>query len=246
MNQDNLPTIIKEYQDRSYDDLSTEFQKVYPSVVRARQLIALMYNRLTLVESFSDKDAKAKIHNDHKHLAGFSNRNISRSLPLDNPHVPRRVRPSWRKSSFTEANAPSKLSNIIEGQDEHPAKETDANLAAKPFAQSAECSSCVELSLENRELKEALEKSSKLITADNVTHAAASPINEIHNVSEFEFYLPKKVILDYLGEPYLSLKDGDLKIWFHGKIDRKNGHVISAKLGRIRELQIDGTRGDET
>ncbi len=244
LNQDNLPAINKEYQNRDYDDLSSEFQKVYPSVVRASQLIALMYNRLTIVENSSHKDAIAKIHNDHKHLAGFSNRNISRSLPLDNSHVPRRIRTSWRKSSRTEANTPSKLSNTIQGQDENPAKKTDANLAVKPFAQSAEW---VELSLENHELKEALEKSSKPITADNVVHAAAPSINEIHNVLEFEFPLSKKEILDYLGEPYLSLKDGDLKVWFSGAIDRKNGRVISAKLGRIRELQIDScTRGDET
>jgi hypothetical protein len=120
------------------------------------------------------------------------------------------------------------------------------NLAAKPSGQSAECSSCIELSLENRELKKALEKNSKLITADNMAHAAAAPsINEIHNVLEFEFYLQKQEILDYLGEPYLSIKDGDLKVWFSGAIDRKNGRVISPKPGRISELQIDRcTRGD--
>jgi hypothetical protein len=46
-------------------------------------------------------------------------------------------------------------------------------------------------------------------------------------------------IIDYLGQPYLSLKDGDL-IWFQGKIDTKNGHVISAKPGRLgRQQQED-------
>jgi hypothetical protein len=245
--KDNLITKNGATENLTYNELSSEFQRLYPSAVRAFELIAHMYNRLTLIKKLSHKVAVAKIYNDHKHLVGFSERNIRRYLPTDNPSVPRRVRSQWPKNNDIEANTPSKLSNTIQGQYEHPAKETDANLAAKPFPQSAECSSCRELSLENRELKEALKKSSKLITADNMTHAAASSINEIHNVSEFEFYLPKKVILDYLGEPYLSLKDGDLKIWFHGKIDRKNGHVISAKLGRIRELQIDGcTRGDET
>jgi hypothetical protein len=245
MNQDDLPAINKEYQNRTYDDLSSEFQKVYSSAVRAYQLIAFMYNRLTLVENFSHKDAVAKIQNDHKHLAGFSKRNISRGLPFDNPNVPRRVRPQWHKNSLTGANVPSKLSSTIQGQDKNPklsltcdnadAKKTAANLATKPSAQSAECSSCIELSLENRELKEALEK----ITSDNMAYASSASINEIHNVLEFEFHLRKEQILDYLGEPYLSLKDGDLKIWFHGKIDTKNGHIISAKLGGLDQQQVD-------
>jgi hypothetical protein len=98
-----------------------------------------------------------------------------------------------------------------------------------------ECSGCKELYIENCELKEALEKSSKLITADKAAYAAADSINEIHNVLEFEFHLRKQEIIDYLGQPYLSLKDGDLKIWFSGKIDTKNRHVISAKIGRSQQ-----------
>jgi hypothetical protein len=231
LNQDNLSAINKEYQNRTYDDLSSEFQKEYPSAVRAYQLTALMYNRLTLVENFSHKNAIAKIHNDHKHLAGFSKRNISRSLPLDNPNVQRRVKPKWRKNSLTGANEPQKSSITIQGQ----------NLAAKPSGQSAECSSCIELSLENRELKEALDKTSQLITADHVAYASSASINETNknNTLEFEFHLRKQEILDYLGEPYLSLKDGDLKIWFHGKIHTKNRHVISAKLGRLDQQRVD-------
>jgi uncharacterized protein YfbU (UPF0304 family) len=93
LNKDDLRSINKEFQNHTYNELSSEFQKVHPSAVRAFQLIASMYNRLTLVENFSHKDAVSKIQNDHKHLAGFSKRNISRNLPLDNPNVQRRVRP---------------------------------------------------------------------------------------------------------------------------------------------------------
>jgi hypothetical protein len=236
LNQDNLPAINKEYQNRAYDDLSSEFQKVHSSAVRAFELIALMYNRLTLVENFSHKDAVTKIQNDHKHLVGFSKRNISRSLPLDNPAVPRRVRPSWRKSSLTGANTPSKLSNIIQGQDENSklsltydntdATKTDANLATKSSAQSLECSS-------------------QLITADNVAYASSASINETHNVLEFEFHLPKQDILKHMGEVYPWLDDEDLKVWFSGKIDRKSGHVISAKLGRTSQQQVDLNNGGD-
>jgi hypothetical protein len=65
--KDNLAieNINAEYQKRSYDDLSSEFQRLYPSAVRTIELIQLMYNRLTLVEKLSHKTALKKIYNDH-------------------------------------------------------------------------------------------------------------------------------------------------------------------------------------
>ncbi len=74
--EDNLITEVKEYQIRSYEDLSSEFQRLYP---RVADLIQLMYNRLTLVDKLSHKEAVAKIYNDHQHLSGFSRRR--RNLP---------------------------------------------------------------------------------------------------------------------------------------------------------------------
>src|SRR5215831_19986565 len=100
--EDNLLTEddVKEYQRRSYDDLSSEFQRLYPRVIR---LIPLMYNRLTLVDKLSHKEATAKIYNDHRDLPGFSRRNIRRYLPLDNVTVQRRIRPSRPKNSTIES-----------------------------------------------------------------------------------------------------------------------------------------------
>ncbi len=117
--EDNLVTEYdgNEYQNRSYDDLSSEFQRLYTSAVRAIQLIGLMYNRLTLVENLAHKVALAKICNDHRDLPGFSRRNIRRNLPLDNPYVPRRIRPRWPKTSADEYNKPSKSSITIQEQD---------------------------------------------------------------------------------------------------------------------------------
>jgi hypothetical protein len=70
----------------TYEELSVEFQRLYPTVSRAIQLIELMYNRLTRVDKLSHKSAIAKIYGDHQHLPGFSQRNIRRSLmSLDNP-----------------------------------------------------------------------------------------------------------------------------------------------------------------
>ncbi len=113
--EDNLipENDVKEYQKRSYKDLSSEFQRQYP---RAIQLIELMYNRLTLVDKLSHKEAVAKIYNDHQHLSGFSKRNIRRNLPLENSSVPRRIRPSRPKNSKTETGKVPKLSITIQEQ----------------------------------------------------------------------------------------------------------------------------------
>src|SRR4051794_32541727 len=99
-----------ENSDRSYQDLSSEFQKLYPSAMRAFELIPLMYNRLTLVDKLSHKEALTKICDDHKHLSGFSPRNIRRYLPSDNQVTHRRVRPPRPENSFAEIIEPTKLS----------------------------------------------------------------------------------------------------------------------------------------
>jgi hypothetical protein len=116
--EDNLipENDFKEYQKRSYADLSLEFQRLYPRVI---QLIPVMYNRLTLVDKLSHKEAVRKIYNDHRHLSGFSNRNIRRNLPLENSSVPRRIRPSWPKNSITKSDATSKLSVTIQEQNQN-------------------------------------------------------------------------------------------------------------------------------
>jgi hypothetical protein len=66
---------------RSYEDLF-RVSKTVSSVVKALELIPLMYNRLTLVHKLSHKEAFTKRCNDHKHLSGFSQRNIRRYLLL--------------------------------------------------------------------------------------------------------------------------------------------------------------------
>ena len=79
-----------------------------------------MYKRLTSDDGLSHKAPVTKIKEDHKDLPGFSYRNISRSLPTDSSVVPRRVVPSRHKSSHTETNQPTKLSNTkSSGSDEH-------------------------------------------------------------------------------------------------------------------------------
>jgi hypothetical protein len=74
---------------------------------------------LTLVDKLSHKEAVTKIYSDHRHLSGFSRRNIRRNLPSDNVTVPRRIRPSWPKNSTTEDEEASKLSIIRHEQNQN-------------------------------------------------------------------------------------------------------------------------------
>jgi hypothetical protein len=104
--------MAEEYQRRTYEDLSNELQKVYPVAARAFELIPLMYNRLTLVDGLTHRNAFERIVADHQHLSGFSARNIRRHLPSDSLTVPKRVRPSWPKNSITESSELPRLSSI--------------------------------------------------------------------------------------------------------------------------------------
>jgi hypothetical protein len=88
---------MNEYKHRTYEELSQEFRKIYPTLTRAYELVALMYNLLTS-NGFPHKEAITKIRDDHKDLPGFSTRNIYRCLPHDNPYVPRRVVPPRLKT----------------------------------------------------------------------------------------------------------------------------------------------------
>jgi hypothetical protein len=104
--------MAEEYEQRTYEDLSYELQKIYPIAARAFELIPLMYNRLTLIDGLTHKNAVEKIIADHKHLSGFSARNIRRYLPHDNPVVSKRIRSSWPKNSTTGIGGSSQLSSI--------------------------------------------------------------------------------------------------------------------------------------
>ena len=103
-------SFLKEYEQHTYEELSQEFEKLYPAAARAFELIPLMYNRLTLVDELTHKDAVEKIYNDHHHLSGFTQRNIRRYLPGDNPNIPRKVRTSRPKNSITETAENPELS----------------------------------------------------------------------------------------------------------------------------------------
>jgi hypothetical protein len=121
-----------------------------------------------------------------------------------------------------------------------------------------ECSSCKALCSENLELKEALEKASPLITADKVISAsslstfppAASTTCDNHldaadDTLEVEFPLLFRDVGEYVASLSTEIDDGTSKVWFSCKIDKKSGHIISAKTGRIDQQHRDSdNRGD--
>ncbi len=146
------------YESHTYEEISIEFQELFPSVVRAFQLIPMMYNRLTLIDNYLHKEAILKILDDHKELPGFSKRNIYRALPKDNPGVPRRVVPKRHKSGETEIQVTKSLS-AAEKNIEIPSNE--------PAIKS--CPNCQLLRLQKEELRDALAASSGPTPADKFT-----------------------------------------------------------------------------
>jgi hypothetical protein len=211
---------IKEYQNRSYDDLSSEFQRMYPRVL---QLIPLMYNRLTLVDKLSHKEAMAKIYNDHRHLSGFSKRNIRRNLPLDNVTVPRRIRPPWPKKSATECEEVSELSATVHEQDQNA--QTGSNSEEITTSQLTSYTSNTDpsekqnnaLYAENAELKEDLSRQATFVKADEVS------------VHEIEFTIPK--------EKYPNLEEAMQQ-------SRDSVYVVFDKSGMLQRVIPDIFKGN--
>jgi hypothetical protein len=138
----NNELAIAEYESRKYEDLSKEFKE---KAGRVCDLIELMYNRLTLVDKLSYKQAITKIRDDHADIPGFSLRNISRNLPLDNPTVPRRVTPRCHNSSPTH-NAVAERLSITELQEGTNSQESHNNEnVIEPKDHKESCKENVEL-----------------------------------------------------------------------------------------------------
>lgn len=103
----------------------------------------------------------------------------------------------------------------------------------KQIKPDLECPSCKELYAEVIELSETVKKITFLKTADDMLVSSISLINENQlDPVGFEFPLQFGDVSKYIDAEYSRMGD-DAKIWFSGKIDKKSGHVISAKTGRI-------------
>jgi hypothetical protein len=153
------------YQNRTYRGLSEEFKKLYPIAVRAFELIPQMYNRLTLVDKLTHKEAVCKMFEDHKHLPGFSSRNIQRYLPPDNPNKPTRIVTPRHKSSRTELKTDKKLSVTKSTTIKFP-KDNEDDFKPVSVSSKTECPNCISFLTKIKELEEALKLTSKFSSAN--------------------------------------------------------------------------------
>jgi hypothetical protein len=104
-----------------------------------------------------------------------------------------------------------------------------------------ECSSCNDLRDENRELKEALEKSSQFATADKILPVSATATYDIdkgNDILPFEFSTHYKELQNHMVLQFRNSGNRG-KVWFNGKINIKTREVISTNIGRIEEQQQD-------
>jgi hypothetical protein len=233
-----------EYKTRTYDDLSSEFQKLYPQAVRAHQLIPQMYNRLTLVDRLSHKEAMLKIAYDHKHLSGFSDRNVRRYLPSYNPNRPRRVRTRRPKNSATISVDNPKLSMSEHKQNEliNASKSTHIETpSSTDMDYDVTKISPLQLDKRGQIVSPPSPPSPPTRTSKSTIDHPSSPSdnsNQVQNDNHlhFEFGLPVQEVLRHLipGIPGIITKEGnERQIWFSGILDKSTCQVISATVGRI-------------
>lgn len=253
-------TTHDEYNHRTYEDLSREFQTLLPQAMRAFQLIPLMYNRLTIVDKLSHNQAIKKIHDDHNHIHGFSPRSIRRYLPADNPAVPRRIRPSWHKKSITWDSKEKKLSYTeqIEGKTQKESQPTISPESSSLNKSGASLTENDDSHTEriNEQKQELIERVTKLEQLNDKYKESIKDLNNVISNSSFvtaeqiicetdaneenivfEFSLRTEVIRLYLD----SIDNGKEpigRLWLNGTLNKNADKVLEIHLGRVKgELQ---------
>jgi hypothetical protein len=218
----------------TYEELSREFKNLYPTVSRAFQLISLMYDRLTMVDNFSHKEAISKIYEDHKHLPGFSQRNIRRSLmSLDNPNIPhrnRKIRPSWPNSD--DAGAPL---DVNDGENtELPSKSLVAAQNYEDLTRKAECSNCRVLLLQcqglEKERSKVVENYEQALQIIKEQQDSNQPVINIDTkVLEQEIALLYGPLQQAMASAF-KLKEN--RLWLTIKLNKNTGNIIAVYTGR--------------
>lgn len=221
------------------------FRTYTPSAVRAFVLIPQMYNRLTLIDGLTHKEALTKIHHDHDHLSGFTKRNIRRYLPPNNPNIPRRVRTSRPKNSMTETcagiyfrytkhNDERDIEHKIEGQSiSNPVVESSdqtiqIGVISRRQIESdlGDCSPC-------HEPEEELKKPTSSSTVDT-NPIAINKSNKADSKRVMNFEIPLPALRRYITS---QRKEGKDKVWFTITTTLSTGEIISVKTGRNSELE---------
>jgi hypothetical protein len=233
---------------RTYEELSMEFKELYPIISKALQLIGLMYNRLTIVDGLSHKEATSKIYEDHKHLQGFSQRNIRRSLmSLNNPNIShrtrRKIRPIWPNSGSETPIDTTK-------EEELSCRDQVEDQLKKNPAEETECSNCNLLLLQTQKLNE--EKSKVIEGYEQALQVIKEQEQRISEVQDSKSYSNRPVTnIDGVKvlEQEISLLYGPLQqamastfrrkentLWLTIRLSKNIGNIIAVYAGRKSNL----------
>lgn len=249
-----------------YDDILGEVKtKAENFRSTAKEYVPKLYEALHNENPYiAPHNARERIEKD---LVGiWSKRTILDALPDEakDPEKQKAGRLSQKEhnsAAFSAATTPKKTKKIIVDIQGRPIEEENLESIAdrscniltpnkeglnKQIESGLECPSCQELYTEVIELREVVKKTTTLQNAaDMLASSLVSPIigNQIDAV-DFEFPLHFGIVHTHMDSIYQKVGDGG-KVWFSGKIDKRTGKVISAKIGRI-ELQDRGSnnRGD--
>jgi hypothetical protein len=229
----------------TYEELSNEFKKLYPTVLRALQLISLMYDRLTMEDKLSHKEAISKIYEDHKHLQGFSQRNIRRSLmSLDNPNIPhrrsRKIRPTWPNS--VDYEGPIDIEDRENTEPPYIAEQY--NMLGNDLIRKAECSNCNILLLQTQKLEkekskvvegydQALqiikEQGQRILELQDAKPHSNQPVTSNDDISEEEIALLYEPLRQGMASAF-KLKEN--KFWLTIRFSKNTGSIIAVYTDR--------------
>jgi hypothetical protein len=234
----------------TYGELSMEFKKLYPMVSRAFHLIVLMYNRLTIDDKLSHKEAISKIYEDHKHLQGFSQRNIRRSLmSLENPNIPhrtsRKIRPTWPNSVESGASIEVVDRENAKLSSNSPMAEQDYE-SGKNLVRENECSNCHILLVQTQKLEK--ERSKVVEDYEQTLQIIKEQEQRISDLLESKSYsdqpvtdndsvkvLEQEIALLYVPLQHAMASAFKLKennMWLTIRFSKNTGNIIAVYTGR--------------
>ena len=230
----------------TYEELSSEFKKLYPTALRALQLISLMYDRLTTEDRLSHKEAIFRIYDDHKHLQGFSSRNIRRSLmSLDNPKIPhrtgRKIRPSWPNSIDIDDRENTELPYKSSVGEQN-------TMLGNDLTRKTECSNCSLLSLQTQKLEKEKskvvegydqtlqiikEQAQKIVELQDTKSQSIQPVTNNDDILEIEMALLYEPLRQAMTTAF-KLKEK--KFWFTIRFSKNTGSIVTVYTGRKSDV----------
>jgi seryl-tRNA synthetase len=199
----------------------------------------MMYNRLTLVDNVSHKEALIRIRNDHRNLEGFSARNIHRYLPSNNPYIPRRVVTPRHNNSLTETKQAEKFSPTKYKETLHTASDNidqkENDTAKIPSHINNDVSSYMEQKLknENQQLKD------KIVDLECKLDEAAEKENALNNaLVQASFRTANQVPPTESREIVLNLEKFGAQLFIHIRNKKKVCYFQVDQSGKVVGLKM--------